>query len=70
MESDPNNTFQGHVPSYAVLFFNWTKAYQMLQFKECLPAGKTISTCSNRSKMTQHWIIGPQAQDYAVVIPT
>jgi len=35
-----------------------------------LPAGKAISAFCNCCKKTQQWILRPQVQEYAVVIPT
>jgi hypothetical protein len=69
-DSDLDNTFQGRVPSFPVLYFSWTPPNQILQFQERLPAGKSISTFSKRCKKTQQWILRPQPQEYAVVIPT
>jgi len=70
MDSNLDNTFQGRVPSFPVLHFSWTPPNQILQFQERLPAGKSISTFSIRCKKTQQWILRPQPQEYAVVIPT
>jgi len=70
MESDLDNTFQGRVPSFPVLYFSWTPPNQILQFQERLPAGKMILTFSKRCKKTEQWILRPQPQEYAVVIPT
>jgi len=71
VESDlDSNTFQGRVPSFPVLYFSWTPLNQILQFLEHLPAGKSISTFSKTCKKTQQWILRPQPQEYAVVIPT
>jgi hypothetical protein len=70
MDSDLDNTFQGGVPSVPLLFFSWTPQNQILQFQECLPTGIWISTFSTRCKKTQKWILCPQPQEYAVVIPT
>jgi hypothetical protein len=69
-DSDLNNTFQGRVPSFPVLYFSWTPPNQILQFREHLPAGKAISTFSKRCKNTQKWILCPPVQEYAVVITT
>ena len=69
-ESDLDNTFQGRVPSFPVLYFRWTPPNQILQFQERLPAGKSISTFSKRFKKTEQWILHPQPQENAVVIPT
>jgi len=69
-ESDFDNTFQSRVPSFPVLYFTWTLLNQILQFQERLPAEKTIPTFSLRCKKTEQWILYPQAQEYAVVIPT
>ena len=69
-ENDLNTTFQGRIPSFPVLYFSWTPPNQILQFQECLPAGKAILTFCKRCKKTQQWILCPQAQEYAVVIPT
>jgi len=70
MDCDLDNTFQGQVPSFPVLYFSWTPPNQILQFQEILLARKSISTFSNRCKNTQQWILCPQPQEYAVVIPT
>jgi len=70
MDSDLDNTFQGRVPSFPVLYFSWTPPNQILQFQERLPAWKTISTFSKQCKKSQQWILRPQVQEYAVVIPT
>jgi len=51
-DSDLNNPFQGRVHSFPVLYFSWTPLNQILQFQECLPAGKSISTVSKRCKKT------------------
>jgi len=69
-ESDLDNTFQGPVPSFPELYFSWTPPNQVLQFLERLPAGKMIPTFSKRCKMTEQWILRPQPQEDAVVIPT
>jgi len=69
-ENDLDNTFQGRVPSFPVLYFSWTPLNQILQFQERLPAGKALSTFSKRCQTTQQWELLPQAQEYAVVIPT
>jgi len=52
-DSDLDNTFQGRVPSLSVLYFSWTPPDQILQFQECLPAGKWIFTFSKRCKKTE-----------------
>jgi len=65
-----DNTFQGRVHSFPVLYFSWTPPNQILQFQERLPARKALSTFSKRCQMTQQWVLRPQAQEYAVVIPT
>jgi hypothetical protein len=69
-ENDLDNTFQGRIPSFPVLYFSWTPLNQILQFQERLPASKAISTFSKRCKKTHQWILRPQAPEYAVVIPT
>jgi len=69
-DSDLDNTFQGRVPSFPVLYFSWTLPNRILQFQDRLPAGKTILTFSKRCKRSQRWILRPQVQEYAVVIPT
>jgi len=69
-ENDLDNTFQGRIPPFAVLYFSRTPPNQILQFQEHLPAGKALSTFSKRCQMTQQWVLHPQAQEYAVVIPT
>jgi hypothetical protein len=69
-ENDLDNTFQGRIPPFPVLYFSWTPPNQILRCQERLPAGKAISTFSKRCKKTQQWVLRPQAQEYAVVIPT
>ena len=43
-DSDLDSTFQGRVPSSPAFYFSWTPPNRILQFQECLPAGKKIST--------------------------
>jgi len=69
-DSDLDNTFQGQVPSFPVLYFSWTPPNKILQFQKRPPTGKSISTFSGRCKNTQQWILRPQSREYAVVIPT
>jgi len=69
-DSDLDITIQGRDASFPVLYFSWTPPNQILQFQKRLPPGKTISTFSKRCKKSQQWILRPQVQEYAVVIPT
>jgi hypothetical protein len=69
-ESDLDNTFQGRVPYFFVLYFGWTPPNQILQFQVPLAAGKAISTFSKWCKKTPQSILHLQVQEYAVVIPT
>jgi len=69
-DSALDNTFQGRVPAHPVLYFSWTPPNQILQFQERLPATKLISISPKRCKKTQQWILRPQPQEYAVVVPT
>jgi hypothetical protein len=69
-ENDLDDTVQGGIPCCPVLYCSWTPANQILRFHERLPARKAISTFSKRCKITQQWVLRPQAQEYAVVIPT
>ena len=69
-ENDLDNTFQGRINCFPVLYLSWTPPNEILYFQERLPAGKAISTFSKRWKITQQWVLHPQAQEYAVVIPT
>jgi hypothetical protein len=69
-ENDLDNTFQGRVPSFPIIYFSGTLLNQILQFQERLPAGKALSTFSKRCQSTQQWVLRPQAQEYTVVIPT
>jgi len=69
-ENDLDNTFEGRVPSFPVSYSGWTPPNQILQFQQHLPAGKALSTSSKRCQTTQQWVLRPQAQEYAVVIPT
>ena len=68
--SDLDNTFEDRVPSVRVLYISWAPPNQILQFQDRLPTGKLICTFSGRCKKTQQWILRPQPQEYAVVIPT
>jgi len=70
MDSDLNNAFQGHVPSFPILFLSLTPRNHLLQFQECLHTGKMISTVSKRCKQSQQWILRPQDQEYSVAIST
>jgi hypothetical protein len=69
-DNDLDNTFQGQISSFPVLYLSWTPLNQMLQFQDLLPAGKAISTFSKRCKITQQWVLRPQPQEYVVAIPT
>jgi len=69
-ENDLHNTLQGRIPAIPEFYFSWTPPNQILQLQERLPAGNAIFTFSKRFKKTQQWVICPQAQEYAVVIPT
>jgi hypothetical protein len=69
-ENDLDNTFQGQISSFPVLYFSWTPLNQILQFQECLPAGNTSYTFSKRRQTTQRWVLHPEAEEYVVVIPT
>jgi hypothetical protein len=68
-ENDLNNTFQGQIPSFPVLYFSCTPPNQIFQFQEGLAAGKALSTFSKRCQTTQQWVLHPQVQEYVVVIP-
>jgi len=68
MESNLDNTFQGCVPSFPVIYISWTPPNQILQFQEYLHTRLTISTFSKRCKKSQQWILCSQPQQYAVVI--
>jgi hypothetical protein len=71
MQSEPNdldNTFQGQIHCCAILFISWTALNQIGHFQEHLPARRAISTFSKKCKRTQQWVLGLQAQVYAVVI--
>jgi len=69
-ENDLDNTFQGRIASFPVLYFFWTPPNKILHIQEGLPAGKSKSTFSKRCKQTQRWVLCPQPQEYAVVIAT
>jgi len=69
-ENDLDNTYQGRLLSFPVLYFSWNPPNQIIQCQEPLPTGKAISTFSKRCKKTQQWVLRPQVQEYAVVIPT
>jgi hypothetical protein len=70
MDSDLDNTFEGQVSSFLVLYFSGTLPNQILQFQNSLPAENTILKLPKRRKKSQQWILHPQVQEYAVVIPT
>jgi len=55
--------------SFPVLYFSWTPPNRILQLQEHLPAGNAISTFSKMCKKSQQWVLCPQAEEYAVVIP-
>jgi len=69
-ESDLDKTFQALVSSFPVLYFSWTILNEILQLQKYLSTRKMESTVSKMWKKTQQRILHPQAQDYAVVIPT
>jgi len=69
-ENDLDDTFQGRFPCFPVLYFSWTPPNQIFHFQEHLSAGNPILTFSKRCKITQQWVLRPQPQEYAVVIPT
>jgi hypothetical protein len=69
-ENDLDNSFQARIPSSHLLFLNWTPPNYILQFQERLHAGKPISTISKWCKNTQRWVLRPEAQEDAVMIPT
>jgi len=56
--------------SFPPSYISWTPPNQIVQFQQCLPAGKAISTFSKWFKKTQQWVLHPQAQGYVVVILT
>jgi hypothetical protein len=69
-ENDLGYTFQRQIPSCLILYFSWSQPNQILEFLECVPSGKAISTISTRFKKTEQWALPSQVQEYAVVIPT
>jgi len=69
-ENDLDNTFLGQIPSVPVLYFSWTPPNQIIHFQGRLPAGKALSTFAKRCMNTPQWVLRPQAQEYAAVIPT
>jgi len=69
-ENDLDNTFQGRILSFPVLYLSWTPPNEILHIQERLPPGKALWTISTRCQTTQRWVLCPQAQQYAVVIPT
>ena len=50
IDSDLDNTFQGRIPSFPVLYFCWTPLNQILQFQRRLPAGNMILTFSKGAR--------------------
>jgi len=69
-ESDLDNTFQGHVPSFPGLCNHWTPEDQILHYMDHLPCRQMISTFTQRSKKTPQCILHPHAQGYMMVIAT
>ena len=69
-ENDLDNTSQGGILSFAVLYFCWTTPNQILQIQKHVPTWKAVSTFLKRFKNTQQWVLRPQAQESVVVIPT
>jgi len=69
-ENDLDNTVQGQIPSFPVIFFIWTPPNKIVQFQECLLAGKALPTFSTRCHKTQRWVLRPPAEEYVVLIPT
>jgi len=63
-------TFQGQSLFLPAIYLSWTPPNHVIQFPECLPVGKAISTFCRRCKKTQQWVLRPQVQEYVVVIPT
>jgi len=53
MESDFDNTFQGCIHCFTVLYFSWTSPNQILLLQERLPTRWMILTISTRCKITQ-----------------
>jgi len=50
-ENALDNTFEGRILCFPVLYVSWTPPNQILQFPERLPAGKAISTFFKRCKI-------------------
>jgi hypothetical protein len=69
-EIDLNNTFQGRIPSFPVLYFSWTPPNHILQFQARMQAGKALTTFSTWRQKTQQCVLHPQAHKYLVVITT
>jgi hypothetical protein len=69
-ENDLDNTVQGLISSFPVSYFSWTPLNQILQFQKRFPASNAISMFSKRCSTTAQWVLRPQAQEYALVIPT
>jgi len=65
-----DNSFQGKVCSFPVVCFSWTPPNKVLRFQKYLLARRTIPTFSMCCTKTHQWILCPEAQEYAVVIPT
>ena len=70
MESDLDNTFQGPILFFSLIYFSWTPPNKILQFPDHPPAGKTISIFSKWCRKTTQWTLLPQVQAYAVVVAT
>jgi hypothetical protein len=52
-ENDLDNTFQGQVRSFPVLYFSWIPLNSILQWQERLPARTALLTFSKRCQTTQ-----------------
>ena len=50
MESDFDNTIQGHVPSSLEYYCSWTQPNEIVQLLECPPTRQMISTFSMRCR--------------------
>jgi len=65
-----DDTFQGQVLSFPVLYFSWNQLNQIEQFEDCLPTGKMKLIFSKRSMYTEQLVLYPPVGECVVVIPT
>jgi len=69
-EHDLDNTFQGRVSAFPIVYFCQTRPDLILQFLGSLPAAISIFMFSLRCKNIQPWLLCASAQNYWLMILT